>query len=132
MENRNFLIDKVGCSWYPIKTSFLALVIALFYHFCFNFTLFVHTGHVKFDFNAIWKTLNSQQLRILALGFVIVWGQKSHIRKNEFEKINWPTVSNRVEQCLAMTAYNFKNALSPKYMGDIYSLHISPNIRTGW
>ena len=74
MENRNFLIDKVGCSWYPIKTSFLALVIALFYHFCFNFTLFVHTGHVKFDFNAIWKTLNSQQLRILALGIVIVWG----------------------------------------------------------
>ena len=61
-------------------------------------------------------------------------GQKdrSHIGKSQFEKINWLPVSNRVGKCLAVTAYNFKNALSPKYMGDIYSLHISPNIRTGW
>ena len=54
----------------------------------------------------------------------------SHIGKNEFEKINWLPVSNRVDQCLAVTAYNFKNALSPEYMGDIYSLRIFPNIRT--
>ena len=54
---------------------------------------------------------------------------RSHIGKNEFEKINWLPVSNRVDQCLAVTAYNFKNALSPKYM-DIYSLRISLNIRT--
>ena len=53
----------------------------------------------------------------------------SHIGINEFEKINWLPVSNSVGQCLAITAYNFKNALSPKYMGDIYSLRISPNIR---
>ena len=56
--------------------------------------------------------------------------ERSHIGKNEFEKINWLPVSNRVDQCLAVTAYNFKNAFSPKYMGDIYSLQISPNIRT--
>ena len=57
---------------------------------------------------------------------------RSHIEKNEFEKINWLSVSNRVDQCLAVTAYNFKNALSPQYMGDICSLRISPNIRTRW
>ena len=59
-------------------------------------------------------------------------GQKDrgHIGKKEFEKINWLPVSNRVDQCLAVTAYNFKNAPSPKHMGDIYSLRISPNIRT--
>ena len=55
---------------------------------------------------------------------------RSHIGKNEFEKINWLPVLNRVEQCLAVTAYNFKNDLSPKYMSDIYSLRISPTIRT--
>ena len=33
---------------------------------------------------------------------------------NEFERINWLPVSNRVDQCLSVTAYNFKNALSPK------------------
>ena len=50
--------------------------------------------------------------------------------KNEFEKIDWLIVSNRVDQCLAVTAYNFKNALSSKCMSDIYSLRISPNITT--
>ena len=54
---------------------------------------------------------------------------RSHIGKNEFEKLNWLPVSNRVEQCLAVTAYNFKNALAPEYVGYIYSLRISPNIR---
>ena len=55
---------------------------------------------------------------------------RSYIGKIEFDKINWLPVSNRVDQCLAVTAYNFKNALSPKYMDDIYSLRISPNVRT--
>ena len=55
---------------------------------------------------------------------------RSHIGKNEFEKINWLPVLNRVDQCLAVTAYNFNNAISPKYMGGIYSMRISPNIRT--
>ena len=39
-------------------------------------------------------------------------------------------VSNRLDQCLDITAYNFKNALSPKYMDDIYSFPICPNIWT--
>ena len=54
---------------------------------------------------------------------------RSHMGKNEFERINWLPVSNRVDQCLVVTANNFKNDISPKYMGDIYSLRISPNIR---
>ena len=54
---------------------------------------------------------------------------RSNTGKKEFEKINWLPVSNRVCQCLAVTPYNFKNAVSPKYIGDIYSLRISPNIR---
>ena len=62
--------------------------------------------------------------------YCLALNDTSHIGKNEFEKMNWLPVSNRVEQCLAVTAYNFKNPLSPKYMGDIYSLQISPIIRT--
>ena len=52
----------------------------------------------------------------------------SHIRKKEFEKINLLLVSNRVDPRLAITAYIFKNALSPKYMGDIYSLEIKQTL----
>ena len=54
----------------------------------------------------------------------------SHVGKNEFEKIICLAVSNRFDQCLVVTAYKVKDALSPKYMGDIYSLLVSPNIRT--
>ena len=52
----------------------------------------------------------------------------SDIRKNEFEKINRLLVSNRVDPRLAITAYNFKNDLSPKCMGDIYSLGIKQTL----
>ena len=52
----------------------------------------------------------------------------SDIRKNEFEKINRLLVSNRVDPRLTITAYNFKNDLSPKYMGDIYSLGIKQTL----
>ena len=55
---------------------------------------------------------------------------KSNIGKNEFEKMNWLPSSNWVDQCLAVTAYNFKNVLSPKHMDDIFILRVSPNIRT--
>ena len=34
-----------------IKTLFLAAIIVQLYHFYLNFILFVHTGHVNFDFN---------------------------------------------------------------------------------
>ena len=54
----------------------------------------------------------------------------SHVGKNEFEKLNCLPVSNRVDQCLVVTAYKIKDALSPKYVGDIYSLLVSPNMRT--
>ena len=39
-------------------------------------------------------------------------------------------MKKEIPTSLAVTVYNFKNTLSPKYVGDIYSLQISPNIRT--
>ena len=50
---------------------------------------------------------------------------RGHIRKNDFKKINWLPVSNRVDQCLAVTA-----SISLTYMDDIYSLQFSLSIRT--
>ena len=34
--------------------------------------------------------------------------RRSHIELNHFEKINWLAVMNRVDQCIAVTAYNLK------------------------
>ena len=46
----------------------------------------------------------------------------SHIGLNHFEKFNWMPVKNRIDQYIAVTAYNFKNNLSSGYMSDIYTL----------
>ena len=49
---------------------------------------------------------------------------------NHFEKINWLLVKNRADQCITVTAYNFKNNLSPVYMSDIYTPNSSPVAKT--
>ena len=49
------------------------------------------------------------------------WHPNLSMSLNHFEKSNWLSVKNRVDQCIAVMAYNFKNNLSPVYMSDIYS-----------
>ena len=56
--------------------------------------------------------------------------RRSHIGLNHFGKINWLPFKNRVDQCNAVTAYNFKNNRSPVYMSDIYTLNSSPVVKT--
>ena len=48
----------------------------------------------------------------------------------QFRDINWLPIKYRVNQCIAVTAYNFKNNLSPAYMSDIYLNNNDPNVRT--
>ena len=48
--------------------------------------------------------------------------RRSHIRVNQFEKINRLPVKKKVDKWIAVTAYNFKNNLSPVYVSDIYLL----------
>ena len=55
--------------------------------------------------------------------------KRSHIGINHFEK-NWLPVKNSVDQCIVVTAYNFKNNLSPVCMSDIYTLNCSPVVKT--
>ena len=54
--------------------------------------------------------------------------RRSHIGLNHFEKINQLPVKYRLDQCIAVTAYNFKNNLSPVYMSD--TLNSSPVVKT--
>ena len=49
----------------------------------------------------------------------------SHIGLNHFENINWLPVKNRVDQCIAVTVYNFKTNPSPVYVRYIYSKFLS-------
>ena len=47
---------------------------------------------------------------------------RTHIRVNEFRKINWLPVDKRYEQCVSMSAYKFCYGLGPAYMSDMFSL----------
>ena len=62
--------------------------------------------------------------------FYLRMERRSHIGLNHFEKITWLAVKNRVNQCIAVTAYNFKHNLSLVYMSDIYTLNSSPVVKT--
>ena len=62
--------------------------------------------------------------------FCLGMERRSHIGLNQFEKIIWLPVKNRVDQCIAVTAYNFKNNISLLYMPDIYTLNSSPVVKT--
>ena len=66
-----------------------------------------------------------QTAQIACIRFCLGMERRDHIGLNHFEKINWLPVNNRVDQCIAVTAYNFKNNLSPVYMSDIYSKFFS-------
>ena len=46
--------------------------------------------------------------------------RRSHIRVNQFQKINRLPVKKKVDKWIAVTAYNFKNNLSSVYVSDIY------------
>ena len=54
--------------------------------------------------------------------FCLGMERRSHIRVNQFEKINWLPVKKKVDKWIAVTAYNFKNKLSPVYVSYIYIL----------
>ena len=56
--------------------------------------------------------------------------RRSHIRVNQFQKINRLPVKKKVDKWIAVTAYNFKNKLSPVYVSYIYTLNSSPVVKT--
>ena len=122
MERNTFFYRHSRYLSYPLKRMFCNTLIQPHYDFacCSSYpNLSVSLPKTKLN-----TTQNSCIRYCLGLKVRI------YIGKNKFKKINWLPVSNRINQYLAVTAYNFKNAPSPKYIGNIYSLQISPNIRT--
>ena len=110
---KNFLYRQIRYLSYPLKRMLCNTLIQPHYDFACCSWYQSQSMSLK---TKLQTTQNS------CIRYCLGLKDKSHNAKNEFEKINWLPVSNRVNQCLAVGAYNFKNASSPKYMGDIYSL----------
>ena len=124
---KKFLYRQSRYQSYPLKRMLCNTLIQPHYDFAccswyLNFK--VTKNYVKVTKNYVTDNSDFSQQ--------VLFGAKRQepYLENNFKKINWLLVSNWVDQCLVLTAYNFKNALSPKYMADIHSLQISPNIWT--
>ena len=76
--------------------------------------------------NLLISLKNKFQIALNAcIRFCLRMERRGHIGLNHFEKNNWPPVKNRVDQCIPVTAYNFKNTLSPVNMSHMYTLNLA-------
>ena len=117
MEKENFSIGRIGTYHTLLKECYATL---WYNHILISYVVLgIQTCRCH------WKIAQNACIR-----FCLGIERRSHIVLNHFEKINWLPVKNRVDQYIAVTAYNFKNNLSPVHMSHIYTLNSSPVVKT--
>ena len=52
--------------------------------------------------------------------FVSVFDKMAHISQNEFEKLNWLPISDRINQCIVSTTFKFVNDMGPNYLNEVF------------
>ena len=62
-----------------------------------------------------------KQLKINVSGFCLKLGDRASIKSNEFEKINWLPIQERVNQCTLSSIYKFHCKNAPEYMDEVFS-----------
>ena len=50
-----------------------------------------------------------QKLQKKSIRFYLNWNNRAHINLSKFEKINWLSINDRLEQCVSSTAFQFLN-----------------------
>ena len=43
-----------------------------------------------------------------------------HISQNEFEKLSWLPISDRINQCVLLTTFKFVNDIGPNYLYEVF------------
>ena len=52
--------------------------------------------------------------------FCINLDKMAHISQNELEKLNWLSVSDRINQCILSTTFKFVNDTGPNYLNEVF------------
>ena len=81
-----------------------------------------------FDYacNAWYPNLNKnlktrlQTAQNKCIRFCLKQGDRTSIRNEEFKKINWLPIQDRVEQCILSSVYKFHNKSAPDHMNEIF------------
>ena len=52
--------------------------------------------------------------------FCLNLDKMTHTSQNEFEKLNWLPISNRINQCILSTTFKFVNDMGPNYLNEVF------------
>ena len=52
--------------------------------------------------------------------FCLSLDKMAHISQNEFEKLNWLLISNRINQYILSTTFKFVNDMGPNYLNEVF------------
>ena len=44
----------------------------------------------------------------------------AHISQNEFEKLNWLPISDKINQCILSATFKFVSDISPNYLNEVF------------
>ena len=53
--------------------------------------------------------------------FCLNLDKMAHISQNEFEKLNWLPISDRINQCILSTTFKFVNDMGPNYLNEVFN-----------
>ena len=52
--------------------------------------------------------------------FCLNLDKMAHISQNEFEKLNWLPISDRINECILSTTFKFVNDMGPIYLNEVF------------
>ena len=61
-----------------------------------------------------------QSIQNKCVWFCLNLDKMAHISQNEFEKLNWLTISDKINQCVLSTTFKFVNDVGPKYLNEVF------------
>ena len=79
--------------------------------------------HVTFGILILTKIKKKrlQAAQNKCIRFCLKLGDRASIKSNEFEKINWLPIQERVNQCTLSSIYKFHCKNAPEYMDEVFS-----------
>ena len=59
--------------------------------------------------------------------FCLNLDKMAHISQNEFEKLNWLPISDRINLCILSTTFKFVNDIDPNYLNEVFQWAVKSN-----
>ena len=61
-----------------------------------------------------------QSIQNKCVWFCLNLDKMAHLSQNEFEKLNWLPISDRINQCVLSATFKFINGIGPNYLNEVF------------